>query len=597
VLLRGGARHPGTLVLGAEDAGTPDRLVAVGSYGTGRAIIEAGTAAGIKVYNAGGVAVRDVRVTGAGRELGNRANGIEVYTDLGGARKLDAIRVERVEVSGFGSAGVTVGAWPADGTKSGFRGVRITDVSAHHNADAGVSTWGRTSSTATGYAHADVVVDRVQAYDNPGIAGKGSNSGSGIVIGDVTGALVQRSVAFRNGARNDFAGGGPVGIWAWDSHAVTIQDNESYANASATIDGGGFDLDGGVTGSVLQRNLSHGNAGAGFLLYQYSGARPWGGNTVRFNVSDGDGRTNLAGIYVGGGAGGAQVHHNTVVTRARPSGAMPHAVGVEGARDVRVRDNALATTGTGTLVSVGAGQAGIRFEGNAYPSGAVIRDGDRTVTGLAAWRSLRGQELLDGRGVGVEGAARLPATGDAASTLTAGTVPRERYRPGTGSVLTGTAIDLRARFALDPGPADLVGTLFGTRVPADVGAVQPRPVATTTTTATSSSPAAEDGGAPRPRPRPRPPPRRRTRTRPTPRRTSPRRTPSPTRRTSSRCRPRPARTPTPTSTPSPRRTSAPSPPRASPPSCRSGPSRPPPPAARTRPPPPRRRPPASRCAR
>jgi hypothetical protein len=43
----------------------------------------------------------------------------------------------------------------------------------------------------------------------------------------------------------------------------------------------------------LQFNISYGNDGAGYGLFNYDGAPlPWGNNVVRYNVSRGDGRKN-----------------------------------------------------------------------------------------------------------------------------------------------------------------------------------------------------------------------------------------------------------------------------------------------------------------
>ncbi len=312
VLIKGGQTVAGNLRLGAEDAGTAASPVVIGSYGEGRATIRAGTGNGVSVYNAGGIEVRDLIVTGVGYTAGNRGSGVEVYTDLGGTTKLEHIRVAGVEASGFGDSGVLLGAYPEDGTKSGFKDVRITDVSAHDNADAGIQSFGYFSDSASGWAHEDVYVGHCRAYNNLGVPGKGNNSGSGVVLGDVNGATIERCISHDNGENNDHQGGGPIGIWAFESNTVTIQHNESYDNKTGTIDGGGFDLDGGVTNSVMQYNYSHDNAGAGYLLYQFSGASPFKNNVVRYNISENDGRTNLGGIYAGGGVTDTEIYNNTV---------------------------------------------------------------------------------------------------------------------------------------------------------------------------------------------------------------------------------------------------------------------------------------------
>ncbi len=96
--------------------------------------------------------------------------------------------------------------------------------------------------------------------------------------------------------------GGPVGIWA---HSVEQSRDpvlrvvrESHRRRA---DGGGFDLDGGVTNSIMQYNYSHDNDGAGYLVWNYEDApHELRGNTVRFNVSKNDGRKHdYGGIHIG----------------------------------------------------------------------------------------------------------------------------------------------------------------------------------------------------------------------------------------------------------------------------------------------------------
>ncbi|MGC3974336.1 MAG: hypothetical protein QM771_08160 [Nitrospira sp.] len=72
------------------------------------------------------------------------------------------------------------------------------------------------------------------------------HSGSGIILGNVDSGVIEWSKAYENGR----LGNAGVGIWTYDSTKVAIQHNESFANhTSGDADGGGFDLDGGVTDS------------------------------------------------------------------------------------------------------------------------------------------------------------------------------------------------------------------------------------------------------------------------------------------------------------------------------------------------------------
>ncbi len=54
--------------------------------------------------------------------------------------------------------------------------------------------------------------------------------------------------------------------------------------------GAGFDFDGGCTNSTLQYNYSHDNYGAGYLLAQFDNAPLMKNITIRYNISENDGR-------------------------------------------------------------------------------------------------------------------------------------------------------------------------------------------------------------------------------------------------------------------------------------------------------------------
>ena len=97
-------------------------------------------------------------------------------------------------------------------------------------------------------------------------------------------------------------GNGPVGIWTYESDSVVIQHCISYCNKTSpgAADGGGFDLDGGVTNSIIQYCLSYQNQGSGFGLFQYAGASNWYNNTIRFCISENDGAISAAhaGVFI-----------------------------------------------------------------------------------------------------------------------------------------------------------------------------------------------------------------------------------------------------------------------------------------------------------
>lgn len=249
-----------------------------------------------------------------------------------------------------------------------------------------------------------MLVAYCRSWSNPGIPGKNGNSGNGIVLADVDGGRIVRSRAWDNGWRNDHPSG-PIGIWAWDSNRIVIDRNEAWGNGSSTRDGGGFDLDGGATNSVLRNNVSHDNGGAGFLVYQFAGARPMHDNVVEGNVSVNDGRTNGGGLVVGGGAVRTTFARNMVETAPRDAGAPtvdgPYGIHVvlDGATNVDTlfERNVVSALGGVPLIVVPepSRQQGLRFTGNVYDTDGgpvVIEWGGATYASVEAWSAATGQE-------------------------------------------------------------------------------------------------------------------------------------------------------------------------------------------------------------
>ena len=348
------------------------RVVTIGSYGSGRATIDAGSGAGFIAKNRGGVHLINLNFVGAGASK-NNASGILIVNTLPRSAKLEDIRIHRVDVRGFKYAGISIVAQPTDSSWSGFRDVKITNTMSRDNGDAGISCIGAWNPDQKGYAHADFYIGNCSAYRNAGIPGKGSHSGSGIVLAQVDGAIIEHCRAYENGNLNDYEGGGPVGIWAWDANRVVIQFNESHHNRTGSSkDGAGFDLDGGVTNSVVQYNYSHDNDGAGYLLAQFKGARPFYGNVLRYNLSVNDGRRNrYGGIHLwstgaNGGITDTSFYANAIYMAQSPHG---NPAGVDcssnGIRNIRFYNNCFQTDGKAAFVR-GETNRGVLFEGNTF---------------------------------------------------------------------------------------------------------------------------------------------------------------------------------------------------------------------------------------
>jgi hypothetical protein len=320
VLFRGGQRYRGTLLLTGVE-GVKGRPVWVGCDGSGSsgggagaggsavidggsAVIDGGDSSAVIVYRSRGVVLHGLRLTGAGRKTGNAKDGLAVIESKD-------VRVEDVDITGFQKSGLFI-----------YASARVvaSGVFAHENGAAGIGVEGPFDGKK---GCRDLQFLDCRADDNPGDPTNLTNhSGNGIVVGHCTNVLIDRCSATNNGWDMPRIGNGPVGIWCYEADSVTIQHCLAYRNKTSpgAADGGGFDLDGGVTNSVIQYCRSYENQGAGYCIFQYWGASAWHGNIVRWNISEDDGLVSdgRGGIYVWNSSGDSalffdcRVYGNTV---------------------------------------------------------------------------------------------------------------------------------------------------------------------------------------------------------------------------------------------------------------------------------------------
>jgi hypothetical protein len=281
ICFEGGETFSGCLNL-QNDSGLTGKPVIISSYGEGKAMIDGGNGSGIRLSNCKYVVVRDLKISGSGRKINMNGSGMDVVHS-------SYITIDDVETSGFQNAGVWI---------TGCDSLLVNKVHAFENGFTGIGTSHEEPTTR-------IVLRNCLTNNNPGNPEiKENHSGSGILLASVKNGLVEYCEASYNGWDMPRVGNGPVGIWTWNSDSVVIQYCLSHHNKSPGMDGGGFDLDGGVTNSVLQYNFSHHNAGAGYLVCQFAGApRDLAGNHIRFNISLDDGLgCHFSGImiYVGG---------------------------------------------------------------------------------------------------------------------------------------------------------------------------------------------------------------------------------------------------------------------------------------------------------
>ncbi len=400
VYLKGGATFIESVAPPAGLQGAAGKPIRISSDPLNRAKIFAQSGkSGVTIYNSSHWRIENLVIVGPGASVVQKnKDGISIGTDLG---KYEDVQIHNVETSGF-YRGVMLWSYPGD---KGYDDVVIEGVVAHDNKDAGISTYAEVAG-----GHSNVTVRRSTAYGNLGDAVVTRPSGDGIVLGGVKDGLVEHCLAYNNGGSGT-NNAGPVGIWTYDSTRVTIQFSESHSNHAQKQDGDGFDLDVGVTDSVLQYNYSHDNDGAGFILCQ-TGNSAWNNNVVRYNVSVDDARKEKMGAITwcsfGGGAGmkNSFVYGNTVTNAYGP--ALNPAMEA-GSTGHLVFNNIFVTSNGKPLVWVwGAGTSSglMSFAGNRYftTGGAPAFEGSSS---LEAWRASKAQEKLDGKDVGSYGDPKL----------------------------------------------------------------------------------------------------------------------------------------------------------------------------------------------
>ncbi len=478
ILFQGGQVFSGNLYFDTYDAGTLSEPVTLGSYDTGRPEINAGSCTALSIYNAAGFKIQNIKFSGDGCGI-NEADGISIYMDLPGSVKLAYIFINEVEVSGFGGWGVSIGSWNG---LSGFSDITVMNVESHGNCKGGIITYAENI-----YVHENVYVGYCKANDNPGISGTLGNNGNGIVLGSVSGGIIEYSIACNNGWLCT-ANEGPVGIWSYDSENVLIQCNESYNNKTGgPADGGGFDLDQNMRNSIMQYNYSHDNDGAGFLIWHSLNNDNCHGNIIRYNISQCDARKNGYGsILIGGKVDNTEIYNNTIFLD-QSVGSTPKAVYLWDYIEVtntHFRNNIFYTSGNVSLLTISPGATDSTdnnlFQGNCYYSNTgtlIINWGTETYTDIQAWRAATNQEIVNGNESGYEGDPLLVSPGN--GTTIGNPVYFDslvEYKLLPGSPLIESGLNLDSLFGVDPGARDFYGGLIPVNNQYDIGAHEYRNV-------------------------------------------------------------------------------------------------------------------------
>ncbi|HEY1045238.1 MAG TPA: PKD domain-containing protein [Bacteroidia bacterium] len=410
IFLEGGSVFNGNIYFSPTSTGTASQPIYLGSYGSGKATVNAGNSFGFYAYNNQGFSIHNLIFSGSGYNI-NSQYGILFYCDLPNSVKLKNISISNCEVSGFKSSGIELSAYPSDGSRSGYEHVRIVNCTAAYNGSVGITLVANFKTSDTLYNHRNVQILRSIAHHNYGFANTANHSGNGILIGQVDSGVIAYCEAYENGINNNYPNAGPAGIWTWDSKYIVIEYCYAHHNRSQTVDGDGFDLDGGVRYSILQYNYSHDNDGPGLLVAQFTGARKMEYNIVRYNISENDGRGLGALIWSGDPAGTITTekidfYNNCIIIdtigKSLANAAFAVYNNYGSTKDIKVCNNIFMTRNGANLIDINP-CLNLKFYNNSYfdfGNGFKFRDNGITYNTLENWRLASGQEWYKGKKTG-----------------------------------------------------------------------------------------------------------------------------------------------------------------------------------------------------
>lgn len=438
IYFAGGQVFEGTLILDKIQSADSIPIV-IGSYGEGRAVINGGDKEAIRIENCRNISTENLELKGSGRKAGNTTNGLQLL-------KSNNCTIENIYSEGFQKSGVDL---------YNCKDVKVLKVIAYGNGFCGINVMGSHQDSS-----GNILIRDCKAENNPGDPTMLDNhSGNGILVGVSDSVIIDHCTATNNGWDMPRQGNGPVGIWTWQSDHVTIQYCISYRNKTSKDgkDGGGFDLDGGVTNSLIQYCLSYENQGAGYGLFQYWGASDWSNNVIRYCVSINDANTTegSGSFFIWNGSNERRQLTNCAIYNNIAYSSSAPVISFENASD---HENFIFSNniflGSGQLIS--GINNGSKFLGNVWWSpGGVIKF--MQYNSLAAWAKATGQETEKSRITGFQEDPGLkgPFTTDITDPYKLNNL--YGYTLQADSPVRDKGIDIKSIFGFVPASMDFYG--------------------------------------------------------------------------------------------------------------------------------------------
>ena len=457
-------------------AGSP---ILVTTTGAGKAILSAGTSAGVTLQDCAYVTFRNFDVSGTtttapGTFANSTSIGLLVLSTQSttGPTWLNNVWVDNVSVHGFydGIASYTQGgsvatygaAGNTTGVAVGYNNLRFTNDISYNNCYYGFGTHPINEGAATqGYCYQNLLIDHCQAYNIWGnSASGGSDSGDGMKWTGVERGLMQYCVIHDCGAYSSTnpAGGGPAGTFPYICDNFVTQFCEVYNEHANSVDGDGFDIDAWCTNCITQYCYSHDNDGPGLQLgdFVYNNVRLQNSNcSYRFCISANNGKKTGAGMTVFGLPINAYFYCNTVYSDNAQKGS--------GAPTMHIMEGDSYYNSSATFVNnvfyykngallCSQYPHSLLLINNLYycPTGTTFQWGGTNYANLAAFQAI-GQETLNGVNYGFVAdplfANTFPAASPGNASLTA-------YDVSSTSPCVNAGVDLQVLFGINPGLTD-----------------------------------------------------------------------------------------------------------------------------------------------
>lgn len=350
-----------TGALALQGSGSAEAPISVGSYGAGARPVLAGAGAvpaTVHLTSSSHLQVSDLEITNTADSPAYRS-GILIEAPEAGLTGISLRRLSIHDITGdpyTGQGDFPPGACggisvTGEGEKL-VDSLLIQDVTIANVDDHGIRTTATTQS-ARGTDYTFRYVDVTNA------------GGNGMVIANVSGALVEGCTVRDSGTRSTAC----AGIWPVYSEDVTIQNNGVWGQTTLSNDGFSYNCDWQNTDALFQYNFSHGSEMGFFQSFFQSTA------TVRYNISQDD--ASGFALY---GASDLRIYHNTVHLREGTDGAVMNSFENQGRTPANniLSNNLLVHNGTGEYASLGVSYSHNLFDGH-HPGSEPTGDG--TVTG------------------------------------------------------------------------------------------------------------------------------------------------------------------------------------------------------------------------